>query len=204
MPPNQRCKASSATSRRKCRMRSTMLMAVLSAIFVWGSSVAGGQTRADPLAKHRAAYQAIARDFPRYRHATADMDTLGLERQSTDGGSLEAYCDGSAIRLLVADYYGETGDATYRYYFDNDSLFFVLVETRRGQPNGRDAYPRRTRVEHERFYFKDNRLIRWLGNKNEARTIATSAAKEKEGQLLGDAQRLRAVMPACQPKYAPT
>jgi hypothetical protein len=184
-------------------MRSTMLVAVLSEMFVWGSAVAGAQTPADPVAKHRAAYKVIARDFARYRHAKADMDTLGLERQSTDGGSLEAYCDGTAIRLLVAEYYGETGDATYRFYFDHDSLFFVFVESRRGQPNGRDPYPPRTRVEHERFYFTADRLIRWLGAKNEARSVATSDAKERGGQLLGDAQRLRAVMPACQPKYAP-
>ena len=131
------------------------------------------------------------------------MDSLGLERQSTDGGSLHAYCDGTTIRLLVADYYGETVDGTLRFYFDHDSLFFVFVETRRGQPNGKDAYPKRTMIERERFYFTSDRLIRWLGLKNKPQSVSTSAAKQQEDELLADARRLRATMPACQPKYAP-
>jgi hypothetical protein len=152
---------------------------------------------------HRAAYQVIVRDLPRYRHASADVDSLGLERQSTDGGHLEAYCDGPTLRLLVAEYFGESGDATYRYHFDRDSLFFVLVESRRGTPDGSTPYPPRTIVERERFYFTSDHLIRWLGARNEPSNVGTSEARRRERELLRDAQRLRAVMPACKPKFAP-
>src|SRR4051812_9835966 len=95
------------------------------------------QATPDPVARHRAAYQVIERNLDRYRHARADMDSLGLERQSADGGRLDAYCEGDRIRLLVGKYFGETGDATYSFYFAHDSLFFALVETRRGRPNGK-------------------------------------------------------------------
>jgi hypothetical protein len=131
------------------------------------------------------------------------MDTLGLERQSTDGGQLEAYCEGDTIRLLVAEYYGETGDAAYRFYLDRDSLLFVLGESRRGRPNGRDPYPKRTIVEQERFYFTADRLVRWLGNKNVPQAVTSPEASERASDLLSDVRRFRAVMAACHPKYAP-
>ncbi|HXE60297.1 MAG TPA: YciI family protein [Gemmatimonadaceae bacterium] len=130
------------------------------------------------------------------------MDTLGLERRSTDGGRVQAYCDGDSLRLLVADYYGEIGDATERFYFANDSLLFVLVESRRGRPNGQ-PYPTRTLVEHERFYFSNDRLIRWLGNRNVPHTVTSTEARERATDLLTDARDFKAVMPACRPKYAP-
>jgi hypothetical protein len=130
------------------------------------------------------------------------MDSLGLEQQSSEGGKVEAYCERDSIRLLVASYYGETGDATDSFYFDHDSLLFALSEVRRGLPNGRDAYPKRTIVERQRFYFTDGRLVRWLGNGNAPRSVTSSEARTHIKTLMNDVRRFRAVMPACRPKYA--
>jgi hypothetical protein len=167
------------------------------------SSPLGAQTTDALLAKHRAVYTAVERGRPSYRHAMASLDTLGLERQSTDGGRLTAYCERDTIRLLVADYYGETGDATYRFYLDRDSLVFVLGESRRGRPDGRTPYPKRTIVEHERFYFSSDRLVRWLDKKNGAQAVMSAEARERAADLLKDVRQFRAAMPACHPKYAP-
>ena len=112
-------------------------------------------------------------------------------------------CAADTIRLLVVDHYGETGDATYSYYLAHDSLVFVLAETRSGQPDGHDPYPRRTKVERERFYFTADRLVRWLGNRNAPRSVTSDEAGEKTKELLEDVRRYVAVMPACRPKYAP-
>ncbi|HEV7992883.1 MAG TPA: hypothetical protein VGP25_13715 [Gemmatimonadaceae bacterium] len=131
------------------------------------ATAASAQSAADPVARHRDLYQSIERDLATYRHAEADMDTLGLERQSTEGGRLQAYCDRDTIRLLIAEYDGETGNLP------------------------------------ERFYFDGARLVRWLGPKNVAKSVRSSAARDETRDLLADARRLRAVMPACQPKYAP-
>jgi hypothetical protein len=184
-------------------MRSLMLAAALTTAWVSGSSVAAAQAPADPVARHRAAYRIITRDMTGYRHAAADMDSLGLERRSTDGGILEAYCQGAAIRLLVARYHGETGDATYRFHFDHDSLFFVLVDSRRGRPDGTTPYPKRTIVERARYYFTADRLVRWLGAGNKPQAVSSHAATEQETELLGDARRLRAAMTECRPNYEP-
>ena len=66
-----------------------------------------------------------------------------------------------------------------------------------------DPYPKRTIFEQERFYFTDNRLVRWLGNKNVAQSVTSPEARERSSDLLRDVHRFKAVMPACHPKYAP-
>lgn len=131
------------------------------------------------------------------------MDTLNLDSESTDGGTLAAYCDGDSIRLLVAEYYGESGDATRRFYFDRDSVFFVFSHDERGHRTRRTPYPPRTIIEDERFYFVADRLIRWLDSARRSRDVTSSEARGNVQSLLSDAQRLYAVMPGCRPKYAP-
>ena len=177
-------------------------VAVLGAMFAAGSSI-GAQRGDELVARHRAVYSSVEQSLRSYQHAAASMDTLGLDRQSTDGGQIEAYCERGTIRLLVADYYGETGDATDRFYFDHDSLIFVLGESRRGRPNGRDPYPKRTIIEHERLYFSSDRLVRWLSNKSVAVAVTSPEARERADALLNDARRFKAVMPMCHPKFAP-
>lgn len=186
----------------KPTVKFSSLVATLIAL-VGGASSVGAQRRDDVVARHRSVFASIERDRSGYQHVAASMDTLGLERQSTDGGQLEAYCERDTIRLLVADYYGESGDATYRFYLDRDSLLFVLAESRRGQPNAHDPYPKRTIIEHERFYFSADRLIRWLGPKNVPKRVTSTEARERADELLNEVRRFRAVMPACHPKYAP-
>lgn len=182
-------------------MRRTMLVAMAAMSCVTGVRSVDAQRPTVPVARPRATNHVIERGLGRYRRADADMDSLGLEPRSTDGGRLTAYCDGPAIRLLVADYFGESGDATDRFYFDHDSLFFVFSESRRGHPDGKDPYPPRTIVEDERFYFVGERLIRWLDPKGKPQHVTSHDAEEQSRQLLADARRLRAVMPGCQPSH---
>jgi hypothetical protein len=170
---------------------------------VASTSTLGAQRSDDIVARHRAVYSAVEQGLSHFQRAAATMDTLGLDRRSTDGGRLEAFCKRDTIRLFVAGYYGETGDATYRYYLDHDSLIFVLAESRRGRPNGRDPYPKRTIIEHERFYFSGDRLVRWLGNKNVPEKVTSAEARERASDLLKNVRAFKAVMPACHPMYAP-
>jgi hypothetical protein len=172
-------------------------------VLIIASSPCRAQRPDDIVARHRAVYSAVERALPTLRHAGASMDRLGIERQSTEGGHLEAYCEGDSIRLLVADYYGEMADVTYRFYLDHDSLRFVFGEIRRGRPSSRDPYPKRTIVEQERLYFSGDRLIRWLGNRNVPQDAASTDAGERATELLSDVRGFKAAMPACRPRYAP-
>ncbi|MEO8561825.1 MAG: hypothetical protein ABI601_07100 [bacterium] len=177
-------------------------MIALSAMCFPLAGVTSAQPLSDALSRHRSVYRTIEQNLRRYRHVETDMDTLGLEPRSTEGGRLGAYCDGNTIRLLVAEYYGETGDVSERFYFDRDSLLFVFRQRRRGIPDDKNPYPRRTIFEDERFYFVRDRLARWLGPTNRRRSVSSSAAREETRSLVNDAHRFRAAMPACQPTYA--
>lgn len=187
---------------RHRRSSRVMLVAMVAVSCVTGVRSIDAQRPTVPVARHRATYHVIERRLGRYRRADADMDSLGLEPRSTDGGRLTAYCEGAAIRLLVADYFGESGDATDRFYFDHDSLFFVFSQSRRGHPDGKDPYPARTIVEDQRFYFVGDRLIHWLEPNGKPQNVTSRDAEEQGRQLLADARRLRAAMPGCQPRYA--
>src|SRR6185295_18161187 len=59
----------------------------------------------------------------------------------------------------VATFYGETGRTVEEYYFWNGQLIFVLnTENRYDKPlSGKIV-----RKVETRFYFKDDKLIRWL------------------------------------------
>ena len=155
------------------------------------------------VARHRAVYQRTEQQLSSYRHAEADMDSLGLERRSTDGGDVEAFCEGTTIRLLVAYYAGETSNAEYRFYFDHDSLLFVYAELRWGRPNGVDPYPPRTHRSEDRFYFRDDQLVRWIGADHRRQPLTTTEAQKRRADLLATAAELRHVMPGCSPHPQP-
>lgn len=157
----------------------------------------------DPVAHHRAVYQDTERHLPSYLHASAPFDTLGMNDEATEGGHLDAYCNGTTLKLLVAEFNGELGDGVDRLYFDHDSLLFVFSRVNRGIPDGVHPYPRRTIHEEQRYYFADGRLVRWIGIGNRQQSVTSSTARERVSELLAEAARFRAAMPACTPRYAP-
>ena len=167
------------------------------------ASAAFAQAAKDPVSTIRAEYQKIEQRLSQMTRVSADMDSLGLEQRSVDGGKLTAYCDDGTLRVLVLDLYGETGDATFRYYFARDSLFFVFVESRRGHPGTGNPYPARTIIERERFYFGGDQLIRWLEPNGRARNVQSAEARKQRKELLADASQYSKKMTNCKPRYAP-
>lgn len=110
-------------------------------------------------------YREIEGALPRYRHAK--MDT----------GSLEAYCEGKSLRLLLVG-------RTDWYYFKNDSLFFVY---------------RASHSEEERYYFDGGKLIRWLGNRNAPHDPNSDEARKAAARLIETVNHYRRLMPECSP-----
>lgn len=171
-----------------------------SILFVATSRLAVAQDADGQVARHRAVYRSVEKNVNLLRRVEATFDTLGVPDQSTDGGLVAAYCDRSAIRLIVVDYIGETGDAQDRLYFDHDSLLFVFQLVERDSP-AKHARPRSVRSE-ERFYFSGDTLIRWLGSKNAPQPLNTTAARERSRQWLEAAHLYQRLMRGCHPKYA--
>lgn len=79
---------------------------------------------------------------------------------STEGGTMEAFFDGNALRLVKATFYGETGRSDREFYYDDSGRpFFVLERESRYEdpPVGAVA-----RAREYRYYFQEGRLIRLL------------------------------------------
>lgn len=127
------------------------LLALL--LSVSGLQLAGAQTQ-DPIESIRQHYANINQNVTRYRRVKKN-----LSGYSAEGGELIAYFHGPSVMKMVATFFGETGRTVEEYYFWNGQLIFVLnTENRYDKPlSGKIV-----RKIETRFYFKDDKLIRWL------------------------------------------
>jgi hypothetical protein len=111
-------------------------------------------TSGDPaiIAQIRMRFATIERDSSTYRRTAH-----GLHGFSLEGGRLEGFYQGTELRKLKAQFYGEMWRGSEEYYFWDDRLFFVYaVVERYDQPlSGRVRV-----MEQYRYYFHDDRLIR--------------------------------------------
>jgi len=133
------------------------------------------------IARIRREYAAVNAGLARCEHR--EQDVFGM---STEGGSLEVYRCGGAIRKLVAVYYGETGQSREEWYLAGDRPFFVYrVGQRYDRPFGKVV-----RREEERVYLRNGRMIRWIGDDGQARSVATAEARGRMGELSEEAAEL--------------
>jgi hypothetical protein len=106
--------------------------------------------------------------------------------------ALEAYCEGDKPRLVVATYAQEAGHSVDRYYFRNDSLFFLYH--RLEFPTGPESP---MGVEEERLYFAADTLMRWLGTRSTNHALSTPAAKRRGKEALARATAFRLALSGC-------
>jgi hypothetical protein len=108
----------------------------------------------DPIESIRQRYANINRNIARYRRVKKNLTGF-----SAEGGEMFAYFHGPTVMKIVAIFFGETGRAVEEYYFWNGRLIFVFqTDNRYDQPlSGKIV-----RKIESRFYFKDNKMIRWL------------------------------------------
>ena len=131
-----------------------------------------GAQGADPIPAIRQQYASINRNAPKYRKIKKEL--LGF---STEGGELIAYLSGPSIVKISATFYGEMGRATDEYYYLNDKLIFVF---------GKHSHYRApltgkvVRTAENRYYFKDDKLIRWIGE--DGKQVSTTAPEFAQGE----------------------
>jgi hypothetical protein len=126
-------------------------------ISAWGLKLAGAQTQ-DPVEAIRQHYANINQKVARYRRVKKNLSGF-----SAEGGELVAYFHGPTVMKMVATFLGESGRAVEEYYFWNGQLIFVLqTDNRYDKPFGKIV-----RKTENRFYFKDDKMIRWVDEKGE-------------------------------------
>ena len=129
---------------------------------------------ADPIASIRQQYAAINKRAPRLRKVKKELSGF-----STEGGELVAYFDGKAIVKMMATYFGETGRTVEEFYYQDGKLIFTFLKVLKySEPLSGKVVS----TSVERFYFKDDQLIKWLDTDN--KQVETSnpdyAAKQAE------------------------
>jgi len=130
------------------------MLRIAAALFLAAHAPPTGQTDT-AIARIRREVAAVNAQLPR---CTRDsVDVFGF---STEGGAMEIYRCGGAVRKLVTHFYGETGQAREEWYLSGDHPFFLFhVDERYDHPFGRVV-----RREEERVYLRGDAMIRWLGS----------------------------------------
>ena len=149
-------------------------LSVVAIIVLFGCS-AFLQTKAqsqDPVQAIRRQYAAINRNAAKYQKVKKEL--LGF---SAEGGELVAYLSGPSIVKITATFFGEMGRATDEYYYSNDKLIFVFRKQShyRAPLSGKVA-----RTTENRYYFKDDKLIRWIGE--DGKQVSTTAPEFTQGE----------------------
>jgi hypothetical protein len=130
----------------------------------------------DAIESIREHYAEINRNLSRYRKVRKQLPGYSIE-----GGMLEAYADGQAVRKIVATYYGETGKAVEEFYFWDGQLIFVF---RKDFQYDRPLSGKTVSTRENRFYFDNNRLIRWVGESGRQVSSSKQEYSEKQREYL--------------------
>jgi len=118
----------------------------------------------------RQSYTAINRKQARYRKVKKELSGF-----SAEGGVLTAYFDGQNIVKMLATYYGEMGRTNEEFYYRDGKLIFVLrTELNYNRPLSGKVVSRKL----SRFYFHDDKLIRWIDETG--KTVPSDAAEYQE------------------------
>jgi hypothetical protein len=144
----------------------------------------------DGIESSRQHYANINQNVGRYRRVKKEL--WGF---STEGGELAAYFHGPSVMKMVATFLGETGRTVEEHYFWDGKLIFVLsIDNRYDQPLSGKV----VRKVETRLYFRDDKLIRWIGEngKEVASDSAEYATKQSDylklSKLLSDGAKSKA------------
>ncbi len=128
-----------------------------------------------------------------------------LSENSAEGGEIKAYYDDTVLRKVIATYYGEAGKKVVDYYFWDKSIFFIFVQdykynspvyvTEDMPEAGVEAYDEsKTKIFENRYYFTQNKLIRWLDSDKKKVDNRSPLFREKQKELLKDVLSIKEIL----------
>ena len=164
------------------KMIIAMMVVLVSGFTTLTTGHVASAPQTDPIETIRQHYASINKSVPLYRRVKKNLSGF-----SGEGGELIAYFHGPSVMKMVATFFGETGKAVEEYYFWNGKLIFVLsTDNRYDKPlSGKVA-----RKTEGRFYFKDDKLIKWLGGDGKEVASDSSEFAAKQADYLKIARQL--------------
>lgn len=125
-----------------------------------------------------------------------------IEASSSEGSEVYSYYDKNDLRKIHVSFYGEIGKSIIEYYFWNESVFFIFrqdyaynssIYNFEDMPElGIEAHdPEKTIIEENRFYFNQNKLIRWLDPEKKQIDPLIPEFRQKEFELVGETESIQ-------------
>ncbi len=120
------------------------------------------------------------------------MEEKSFPGYSSEGGVIKKYFDDNPMRMIDLTVYGETGQSFSRFFVTNGKLIYLSVTEERYKMPLYMGKPEIRSVEENQYYFKDQKLIRWLKNRNTIVEPSSYIEKQIEimlyfqGQILPD------------------
>ena len=121
-------------------------------------------------------YAAINKNLTLYRRVKKD-----LSGYSAEGGELIAYFHGPTIMKIAATFFGETGKTTEEYYYWDGKMIFVF---RRESHYDKPLSGKVVSTIENRFYFKEDKLIRSIDENGKEVAASSTEFAEKEKEYL--------------------
>ena len=154
------------------QIKSLLLIPLLFAISFGATNVALVPQTEKELQSIRQSYAAINRKQARYRKVKKELSGF-----SAEGGVLTTYFEGPNIVKILATYYGEMGRTNEEFYYRDRKLVFVL----RTQLNyNRPLSGKVVSTKLDRFYFNQDKLIRWIDSSGKFMSPEAGEYQEQE------------------------
>ncbi|WP_158655109.1 hypothetical protein [Flavivirga eckloniae] len=104
--------------------------------------------------------------------------------------NLDRYYEGTDLKKAVVTFEGANEDLISEYYFWNNALFFVFkTKVNYLKPKWADDFKASdTKKTENRFYFKNDTLIRWLDPQKKQVDVTNEEAKKITQEILSDSQ----------------
>jgi hypothetical protein len=142
------------------------------------------KTEEEIISDIREKFGAINYNIDSYKKVKKD-----LMDQSTEGGELEGHYKNGELKKIVASYYGEMGKLIEEYYFWDNDLFFVFTQDfSYNMPMYMDD-SKVDKIDENRYYFHNDKLVRWLDTYKE--NVTNSKFNQKETEILQDTKNLK-------------
>jgi hypothetical protein len=156
-------------------MKRILIIFLLTFFVVSAYGEATAQTK-DPIETIRQHYAEINRRVASYRKVKKEVAGF-----SAEGGDLIAYFHGPSIMKIAATFFGETGRTTEEYYYWDGKLIFVF---RRESHYDKPLSGKVVSTIENRFYFSDDKMIRWIDENGKQIAAAASEYIEKQNDYL--------------------
>jgi hypothetical protein len=165
-----------------------ILSIAVAALFIPCGSVSNSATLhadsfrvTDSISTIRRRYAIINRSLAKYR--TVKKELSGF---SAEGGELAAYFDGRVVMKIATVNQGETGRSFEDFYYWDEKLIFIF---RKQDTYDKPHSGKVVRTTEHRFYFSDDKLIRWIDGNGKQIAPGVAEYQKKQNEYLRVSQR---------------